>query len=73
MPCNHCHLPYPESLLSPVFGGPETGPVCAICALEIINAAHGMNRKSFGGEQAERLRQAALVWRIKHPNARPQG
>lgn len=69
MPCNYCHLPYPEHLLSPVFGGPDTGPVCAICALAIINEAHGMHRTTFSGEQAERLRQAALAWRIKHPKA----
>lgn len=68
--CGRCKLPYPSELLVPMFiGGKDggyTAPVCGICALEISNEMHGDNRKRFGGEMAEEMRQGALRWRRKH-------
>lgn len=72
MACARCDWPYPDGLLSPVIGSAfGSQPVCGICALEIINAVHGTNRKRFQGGHAEEMRTDALDWRRLHPHAKP--
>jgi hypothetical protein len=73
MACARCKLPYPGEMLNPVMGNfADSGkPVCGICALEIVNEAHGTRMKRFHGELAEGLRLRAINWRRKHPNAQP--
>lgn len=72
MACTRCRLPYPDDLLNPVVGNfPESGqPVCGICALAIVNDAHGAEMTRFQGV-AEQFRQRALRWRRAHPHAEP--
>ena len=75
MACSQCKLPYPAYLVTSMFvATPEESGyvnVCGICALEISNALSGIERKEFDGEMAEVMRQDAIEWRRKHPNARP--
>lgn len=63
MKCNKCGWDYPEDVaVEPLWLSPEdldTGPVCGVCALELMNYIHGMNRKRFGGPLAERARRDA--------------
>jgi hypothetical protein len=64
--CPHCGVEYPPEILSPVVAtGGATAEICGICALAMINQAHGIRRRKFDGPVAERLRQAALAWRQK--------
>ena len=71
MTCTRCKLPYPNELVTQMFVNGEYTNVCGICALTISNELHGDDRKSFNGTQAEMMRQDAIEWRKKHPNARP--
>jgi hypothetical protein len=64
--CRHCGVDYPEEILNPIVStNGTTANICGICALEIINQAHGSRRKKFHGEIAEAMRQAALAHRRK--------
>jgi hypothetical protein len=73
MRCDCCGWKYPSSLLSPLFIGGQgyTEPVCAICALDLSNKALGVARTALTGEMAESMRQAALLWRKRHPADKP--
>lgn len=74
MACGQCRLPYPGHLLVPMMvQGEYTPPICGICALDVTNAHHGSQLTRFQGEAAEDMRQRALRWRKKHPNAQPVG
>lgn len=69
MACPECNVEYPERLLNPLVTHlGTTKPICAICALEIINEIHGPERvrESFDAPVAERMRQEALKWRKDH-------
>jgi hypothetical protein len=63
--CNRCKLWYPDGYTSPVIGilGINCGGVCGICALDITNEILGVEREKFNGEQAENMRQNAILWR----------
>ena len=70
--CAECKWKYPDSLLSPMMiNGAYTKPICAICALELSNKAHGVDRTLFTGEIAEHMRQLAIRWRKKNPTKAP--
>lgn len=65
--CPRCHWRYPESVeFNPVVGSVRTGPICGICALEVVNEVHGSAMIRFQGEMAEFMRQDAV-------NARQSG
>ena len=65
-PCGDCNFPYPVGLLSPVTGTEGTSPpICGVCALDRMNAAHGTKFTRFQGETAEQFRIAAHLWREK--------
>ena len=70
--CNKCKWNYPDHLLHPIVdnNGPSA-PVGGICALQITNEVHGINRRRFDGELAEAGRQGALSWRGNHPEHAP--
>jgi hypothetical protein len=71
--CDKCRWDYPVHLLNPIVSSEGYSvPVCGICALQIINEAHGIRRTRFGGEQAEATRQGALAWRRNHPDKEPK-
>ena len=60
MLCAKCKEDFPTEILSQIIENDEfIMPVCGICALEIINAIHGINLDRFRGEMAEKNRQAA--------------
>jgi len=60
MLCAKCKEDFPTEILSQITGNDEfIMPVCGICALEIINATHGINLDRFQGEMAEKNREAA--------------
>lgn len=63
--CAHCGFEYPPEILSSMQGSLITGPICGICALDIINSIQGITRTSFSGNRAEAARQAAINWRYK--------
>ena len=68
MTCPRCNIPYSDDVpLNPVIGGLMNDPVCAICALQMINAVHGIRRTHFQGETAEYYRELAAEWRRTHP------
>jgi hypothetical protein len=69
MACDKCKLPYPDNLVATVMiGGTYLKPVCGICALEITNEYHGVERKEFTGEVAEKMRRDAIRWRRNNPS-----
>ena len=73
--CEHCHWPYPSGLLNQMRTSDNTFNgkyICGICALEISNMIHAVQRVQFDGEVAEQFRQAALKWREKHPYDKPE-
>jgi hypothetical protein len=42
----------------------ESSPLtCGICALELSNTIHGINRKKLNGPIAESMRLKAIEWR----------
>ena len=61
--CAKCKIEYPSEILSPMFGAGIAGDICGICALEISNAIHGINKTNFKGETAEDFRLQAINWR----------
>lgn len=63
--CARCDVSYPPELLS-IFHGElfDRKSVCAICALDIINAVHGTSKTALRG-MAEEMRQDALQWRAE--------
>lgn len=64
MICPECNFDYPEYVpLNPIKGTIETSPICAICALEILNRHHSINRTKFPTPIAERNRQLAITSR----------
>lgn len=65
--CTRCSVPYPEGYLQPVIGAIHRGDVCGVCALQMINAIHGTQMRSFHGEMAEDLRWMAVEWRRRNP------
>lgn len=73
MACTRCRLPYPAELVTATCVNGAYVNVCGICALDISNELHGDNRTEFHGEIAEWMRQDALDWRRRHPNAQPVG
>ena len=55
MLCAKCKEDFPTEILFQITGNDEfIMPVCGICALEIINATHGINLDRFQGEMAEK-------------------
>jgi len=75
MACSRCKLPYPPELTTDmhvvVNGQRGYIHVCGICALDVKNNIHGTHDTEFNGEQAEMMRQDAIDWRHRHPNAVP--
>lgn len=70
--CPECKWEYPENILNSMFiNSSHTPPICGICALEINNKFHGINRKKWDGPVAEHMRQLALRWRKRNPNRAP--
>ena len=71
--CSGCEYEYPKSLLNTLYTDKGIIPdLCGICALEITNQIHGLNRTKFDGPAAEKARQAAIVFRARKekPNDR---
>lgn len=70
MRCEECKITYPSDYTAPLVitreGLKSTINVCGICALELTNKLHGLNRTEFGGEVAEEMRQRAVKWRATH-------
>ena len=61
MKCNRCGFNYSDAvILSPVMGGIWFRPLCALCALEIIRAIHGVPDYMFTGEIALEQYELAL-------------
>ena len=59
--CSRCKREFPAHLCSTVMPSCDlSAPVCALCALEVINEAHGTHRTEFQGEQAEWMRQECI-------------
>jgi hypothetical protein len=56
--CIECGVNYPSAFLAPLASSSGVvGPVCGICALDLINAIHGTTRDSFDGSpRAEQMR-----------------
>lgn len=65
--CTSCFTEYPEELVTQMFVNGGYVKVCGICALQISNEVHGTKRRKFDGEQAEQMRQRAILWRRDHP------
>lgn len=64
--CTECKIEYPYGYTFPMFTSEgHQMSVCGICALEISNKIHGINRKKFDGELAEEARQKAIKYRKK--------
>ena len=60
MQCPHCEKDYPDHLLANMMvNGAFTPEICPICALRIMNAVHGIDRKTFKGSQARHMLQLA--------------
>lgn len=70
--CGRCGWPYPDEYLEVVHGSLVKERVCALCALEIVNAVHGTRMVRFHGEIAESLRLSAADWRLQHPGLKPK-
>lgn len=71
--CGECKWPYPDWYMSQMATNEGyTKPICGICALRLINEAHGIHRKAFTGEYAESMRQMALTWRETHKDLEPK-
>ena len=52
--CPKCKRKCPGELLSPLFvDGIASSPICAVCALEIGNKFHGIERDGFTGTIAQ--------------------
>lgn len=70
--CTRCGWTYPEDVpLSPVLGAIHKGEVCGVCALQMVNAIHGMRRRHFGGSLAEHARASAAAARQSGAATRP--
>lgn len=71
MRCENCKVNYPTNLVNAFRRSAQpTIFLCGICALEMTNALHGVNRKTFHfGSTAEKLRLGAIKYREEHPNA----
>ena len=71
--CCECGWKYPMNILSSMHlgNGFITPPMCGICALELSNEFNGIKREKFDGTSAEVMRQAAIMWRERHPNDCP--
>lgn len=63
MICPECNFDYPEYVpLNPITGTIETDPICAICALKILNTMY-TPRTKFPTPLAESYRQLAITSR----------
>lgn len=73
MICDVCKWDYPFEFLAPFRSNHvNKSQCCGICALQLSNEAHGIQRSRFDGETAEATRQLALRWRKRHPSKGPQ-
>lgn len=75
MKCEECKWDYPAYLLNILrtnVADQNGRAICGICALEIANKIHGIQRKKFGGKVAEYMRVKATKWRKKHPYNAPK-
>ena len=62
--CNACKWEYPDGYTAPLLTTEGSmAEICGICALEISNKLHGINRKKFDGQRAEEMRQDAIAYR----------
>lgn len=72
MRCDDCQWNYPDTYLNRMYvNGGYTKPICGICALELMNSVHGVQRTKFNGEMAEQARLDAIKWRKNHPKDKP--
>ena len=52
--CAKCKRVPPAGMLSELFlDGIDSPPICPVCALQIINEVHGLNRSGFDGSFAQ--------------------
>jgi len=63
--CENCKVEYPNHLVSSFRTNKKVLNVCGICALELGNIIHGINRLKFDGLMAESLRLQAIEFREK--------
>lgn len=71
--CPKCKWNYPEHYLHSMFvNSAHTAPICGICALAISNHVHGINRKRFQGQMADKARLDAIRWRKRNPKQGPE-
>lgn len=63
--CQRCKIKFPDDLIQPLFSNLGNILCCPICALEITDTIHGINRTKFDGDNANILLKKALKFKEK--------
>ena len=67
--CLNCGIKFPEHLIQPMVGSGFSLMMCPICALEVSNKMHGLNRNEFNGEIANQyLKEARAYLAARQPS-----